>query len=153
MIDFFVSGFCESLPSMISDFHCSQPFDEGYLHRVYSLNITPTLRDIADYRYLTSFKLGVQQKLVPRLGQLGFSNKDFIHAFLDVEDNITFEESMKYYFMLESSFASNDQDKIVANLKLSGVVSLLFLCFSLMSALFVILLIERTIQVAHILKN
>ena len=127
--DFFTMGFCEAIPKLFSITHYSKPFDEGYIHRVYSINITSGLREIADYRFMTAFELGYYKKGNEVISRLVFSNEEAMRLFFEIDEPPSFEEKIKCYRAMDNSGSNSfDYEKEVKSIKLSGVISLVFLC-------------------------
>ena len=152
--DFFSIGYCEAILRLFIDSHVSEPFNEGYVHLVYSTKITLGLRKIADYRYITSFEFGLHSVLLRKLSETMFGNQDIVEAFFPVESTPTYEETMECYRALEFGNNFNGNEKSVSSIKLSGVVTFLFVCFCMIILSFVIIFIERFIPYfVAVLKN
>lgn len=68
--------------SVFINFHYSEPFNEGYVHHIYSMNIRNGLREIASFCYMTSFEFWLHDVITRQLPSKIFNDKDIVLLFL-----------------------------------------------------------------------
>lgn len=135
-------GFCSSIPTLMNNLHRSEPFNQGYSYSVYSLNITPSMRDIADYYTGTNFEFGLTKFHQDSLTYIMFSNENTMSLFVGDSEKPTYGQTMDCLKTIDSISNMDEDEKEVLSIQLSSVISLLFLSFCIITFSLPILFIE-----------
>ena len=135
-------GFCSSIPRLVNNLHGSKPFNQGYSYLVYSLNITPSMRDIADYYTGTHFEFGLAKFHQDSLAYIMFSYQNTMSLFVGDSEKPTYGQTMDCLKTLDSTSNMDEGEKEVLSIQLSSVISLLFLSFCIIISSLLILFIE-----------